>query len=427
MACNHALQMTMTVQVFRSKIKSKIMPRNLGAGAAVCRWSLWAIFVLGCGGGQRAGGPPVTPGAVGPPPLNVAQIAELIPARVRDRAGWGDAIFNALAANGLVTSRESACAVIAVIGQESGFAEDPVVPGLAKVVGARIDRYKARLGPIGEPLFRRLLAGRAPDNPRTFEARLATVRTERDVDLLFRDLLAYYQVNHPALFAALNLAGKLVDVDSLAELNPVTTAGSMQVSVRFAEDWARAQKGETATSAMVREALYTRGGGVYYGTVRLLVYPARYADPLFRFADYNAGFYASRNAALQAQLSRLTGRPLALDGDLLGYDKNGVPKDEESESMRSVLLFAQRFAPELSQREIRGDLLAEKTLQLEETETYRAVKKVAALRLGAPAEYAILPEVSISSPKFSRTRSTAWFAQAVDRRYRACLGAGVQR
>ncbi len=158
----------------------------------------------------------------------------------------------------------------------------------------------------------------------------------------------------------------------------------MQVSVRFAEEWARAHKGTTATPGGVRDALYTRSGGVYYGTARLLAYPVQYDRALFRFADYNAGLYASRNAAVQAQLSQLTGRKLTLDGDLLSYDRSGRPKDEESESERAVQAFARRYAPQLSAGDIRRDLLGEKTLGFEGTETYRAIKTVACPEAGPP-------------------------------------------
>lgn len=376
-----------------------------------------AMFSFGCWAGHQPG-PPTSagPGAV---VLGAGAIAELIPARYRERPAWGEAIANALAANSVPADKSSACAVIAVIAQESGFEADPVVPGMAKIATARIDRYKDRLGPMGEPLFQRLLAGRAPDDARSFQQRLATVRTERDVDLLFRDILAYYEVNHPVLFTAANLGGKLADVDSLADLNPITTAGSMQVSVRFAEEWARARKGETTTSAAVREALYTRAGGVYYGTARLLAYPVRYDDIIYRFADYNAGVYASRNCAVQSQLTQLTGRKLVLDGDLLSYEKDGTAKDDETESMRAVQAFAQRFAPGLSSRQLLHDLRKEKTLELEDTATYRALKAAVA----PPAPYACLPQVAISSPKFARTLSTAWFARAVQRRYDSCLAA----
>jgi hypothetical protein len=375
-----------------------------------------AALLVGCGTARS----PEPPAAPVTPPLTAAQIAALLPEHVRDGRGWSDAIWNALSANALPVDRPSACAVIAVIGQESGFQEDPVVPGLAALVRARIERYKAKLGPLGDPLFERLLAGRAPDNPRSFQQRLDSVRTERDVDVLFRDLLAYYEVNHPALFTAVKWAGKLIDLDDLAELNPITTAGSMQVSVRFAEQWGRARKGGAATAGNVRDALYTRAGGVYYGTARLLAWPARYDQALFRFADYNAGFYASRNAALQAQVAHLTGIKLALDGDLLAYEKNGEPRDEDSASARAVQAFATRFAPELSARDIRRDLLTEKTLAFEDSATFRAITGATARRVGAVA-YAALPDVALTSPKLSRTLSTAWFARAVDRRYQACL------
>jgi hypothetical protein len=249
------------------------------------------------------------------------------------------------------------------------------------------------------------------------------VRTERDVDVLFRDMLAYYEVNHPALFAAAQWAGKLADVDALADLNPITTAGPMQVSVRFAEAWGNAHKGTTATSGSVRDALYTRFGGVYYGTARLLTYPAMYDRPLFRFADYNAGLYTSRNAALQGQLARLTGQKLTLDGDLLFYDRNGNPNDREGESERAVQAFAQRHAPQLSPDQIRRDLSSEKTIALEGTDTYRAIKWATAQQGGGVVEYATLPEVVITSPKFRGTRTSAWFARSVDRRYQTCLNA----
>ncbi|HEY8923286.1 MAG TPA: DUF1615 family protein, partial [Polyangia bacterium] len=331
----------------------------------------WAAALAGAGCGAPRPGVATTAGTPSAPPLTAAQIAALLPDHVRDGRGWSEAIWNALGANEIPADPASACAVIAVIGQESSFQEDPVVPGLARLARARIDRYKSKLGPLGDPLFERLLAGHAPEDARSFEERLDHVRTERDVDVLFRDLLAYYEVNHPAMFTALRWAGKIVDVGDLAELNPITTAGSMQVSVRFAEQWARTHKGSTATSASVRDALYTRAGGVYYGTARLLAYPVHYDQALFRFADYNAGFYSSRNAAVQAQVARLTKIPLALDGDLLAYEKNGEPRDEESASSRAVRRLTERVAPGLSERDIRRDLLTEKTLAFEDTETYR--------------------------------------------------------
>jgi hypothetical protein len=338
---------------------------------------------------------------------------------VKDRAGWGQAVADALAGNGIDPTPEPACAVLALIGQESSFQEDPVVPGLAKLVEARIESYQDKLGPLGGPLFRRILAGRTPPDPHTFDERLHAVRTERDLDLVFRDMLAYYQSKYPHTLDAVALAGKFFEGRRLEELNPITTAGPMQVSVRFAEDWARDHHGQTAT---VRDSLYTRAGGVYYGAARLFAHQAAYPKMLFRFADYNAGVYASRNAAVQGQLTRLTGKKLVPDGDLLAYDKEGEPRAEETQSFQAIRLFRDRYQPGLSDRRLRDDVLVEKSLAFEGTDTYRAIKTVYAGQVGPP-EYAVLPQVELESPKITRKLSTAWFAQAVDRRFQSCLAA----
>jgi hypothetical protein len=377
-----------------------------------------------CSGGRQPAG--TLPG-VAAPRLTTPEITALISPRVPERAGWAKAVADALAANALEPDAVAVCAVVALIAQESGFREDPIVPGLAKVVDARIEKYQERLGPLGRPVFRRLLAARAPADPRTFEERLQQVRTERDLDLVFRDLLAYYKSAYPGAFGAAQLAGKLFDLENLAALNPITTAGPMQVSVEFAEAWARDHHGQPAS---VRDALYTREGGVYYGTARLFGHSAAYTKMLYRFADYNAGVYASRNAALQAQLARLTGRKLALDGDLLAYGRDGKPRgdddDAPTQTMSALRHFRDLYQPKLSDRRLRDDARQEKTQSLEKTDTYRAIKSVFAEEMGSEPEYAILPQVVLESPKLSRKLSTAWFAQAVDRRYQACLSAAMK-
>ena len=89
----------------------------------------------------------------------------------------------------------------------------------------------------------------------------------------------------------------VTSVTGIDDLNPVTTAGPMQVQVSFARGMSGLSDAET------RELLYTRFGGVRFGTARLLGYAAAYDDVLYRFADYNAGMYSSRNAAFQEQLA----------------------------------------------------------------------------------------------------------------------------
>jgi hypothetical protein len=66
--------------------------------------------------------------------------------------------------------------------------------------------------------------------------------------------------------------------------------------------------------------------------------PASYSVPLYRFADFNAGWYASRNAAFQNAVVKASGVKLALDGDLIRYD---------SEEPGSTELAVRRLAGQL--------------------------------------------------------------------------------
>lgn len=380
---------------------------------------LAAVVVLLAGQGCRRGGAVwVEPERF--PEVSLAQAAQLIPETVGDREGWAADVLAALSRNGLAASPRAVCQTLAVIEQESGFHANPVVPGLAGLVRAQLDAYASKLGPLGPPLLSQLLSGTGPGRKKTFARRLDEVRTERDVDLLFRELLAYQHERHPVGFVAADLLSELFTSRSLEESNPITTVGSMQVSVRFSQDLAERTRRPPPTDEQVRDELYTRAGGVFYGAARLLGFEAGYDEPLYRFADYNAGPFASRNAALQAQVTRLTGAPLALDGDLLRYDQQGRPLRDDSQTLGALLAFAAREGG-LSERRVREDVALEKSQELEATPTYLAVKRAYRRHTGETPPYARLPEVMLKSPKLKSGRSTAWFAQRVNERYRRCL------
>lgn len=364
----------------------------------------------------RRGAGTLEPSVPPPPRLTVEQVARLLPPNVKEREGWARDVLAALEVEELAPSPPAVCSVLAVIEQESGFEADPAVPGLPKLVRARLESHADKLGPPGRKVLASVLEGKAPGQKRTFDERLSTVRTEHDLDRLFRDILAYYEDKYPKTYALADLASSLFATGKLEDLNPITTAGSMQVSVRYAVE----KEGDDADPTEVRERMYTRAGGVRYGTARLLGYEAAYPEPLFRFADYNAGVYASRNAALQMQVSRLTGLALAPDGDLQLYDKQGEPLDDDSKSLKALLVFRQRYAPEVSERQVRRDVREEKEQGFEDTDTFRAVKRVYARETGESPAYAQLPQVTLRSPKLKTERTTAWFARSVQGRFEKC-------
>ena len=352
-----------------------------------------------------------------PPPrtVSVQELARALPVKVKDRSGWADDILVAIRLAGKEPTAERACAVAAVLGQESGFVADPPVAKLPSIVREGLTEKLAPLGPLAAPALAAILEGRAPGSAQTFGERIDALQTERDLDRLFRDISAAYREEVPGTFAVASALSLLLGKGSFEDLNPVTTAGSMQVKVSYA----RAQGGrEGMDDASVRELLYTRGGGVRFGTARLIGYAASYDDVLYRFADYNAGAYSSRNAAFQEQLAELTGLPLVPDGDLLAWDKDGDARDVETQSLKALLVFG--AAHGLSTWTLKGDAKKEKSQAFEDTKTWRALRAAWAEKHGREPPYARVPEVALSSPKLSKPRTTAWFAGRVKERYQAC-------
>lgn len=365
--------------------------------------------IAGCAHAPEA--PPTPP----PRTVNVDEVARALPDRVKDKSGWADDILVAIRLTGKEPTAERACAVIAVIGQESGFVADPAVAELPRIVKEGLVAKLAPLGPLAEPALAAILEGRAPGASATFGERIDELRTERDLDRLFRDIAAAYRAQAPGTFAVASALSLLLGKGSFDELNPVTTAGSMQVKVSFARGLGH---DEGLDDDAVRELLYTRGGGVRFGTARLIGYPAGYSDVRHRFADYNAGVYASRNAAFQAMVADLTGSSLVLDGDLLAWDAHGNAKSVETNTLVALRAFG--TAHDVSSWTIDRDARKEKTAAFEDTATWRAVRAAWQHKHGTPPPYARVPEVALSSPKLKQPRTTAWFANSVSTRYHAC-------
>lgn len=348
--------------------------------------------------------PPAPPAAVAPvPTLRRAErnlLEQLLPADVPDRAGWSRDMSAAFHALRLPFSPDYLCAAIAVIEQESSWQSDPVVPGLNRMVWKEIGQ---RAAAWHAPMFMVETAMLTPSpDGRSYRQRIDSLRTERQMNALFEDMSREAGNINPALRMK----------------NPIRTGGPMQVSVSFAEEHARQWPYPYGSTGTVRREVFSRRGGVYFGIANLLQYPVSYTGMRYRFADYNAGRYSSRNAAFQSALIRLGARRIQLDGDLLAY-KAGRVAVPSSRTRQALHRLAQGLG--MSRQDIDRDLAREKSVTFERTQLYRRVFERAEQKAGRPLPREMMPRIVLHSPKISRRLTTEWFAGRVEGRYQRCL------
>ncbi len=329
-----------------------------------------------------------------------AMVTRLIPVTVRDRSGWADDLHDAVSRLDLPHAPPVYCAAIAIIEQESSFQADPVVPDLPAIVWRELEQRGGKYG-IPRLLLSAAMLKTSPDG-RSYSQRIATLRTEKQLNALFEDMIAELP------------AGKRL----FAGYNPVRTGGPMQVSIAFAEEFAREKAYPYPVDRSIRDEVFTRRGGLYFGSAILLDYPAPYDDVAYRFADFNAGRYSSRNAAFQAALARVSGKPMTLDGDLLRY-RDGRPLDQPSEVEAALQALSGKLR--LSPREIRRDLLLEKGAAFSQTPLYSRLFAAADQAAASVLPRQAMPQIDLKSPKITRKLTTEWFARRVEGRYRNCL------
>ena len=351
--------------------------------------------------------------------LETKQINKLIPPRVAERMSWATDITAIMDELKIERNLVNTCSIVAVVDQESNFIADPVVPGLGKKAAKEMnERLTKKLGAKMAGYFDEMLQKYpAPDD--NFMKRLEAVRTERELDQLYREIFVFYTKKYNVNLLA--NAAKLIARQDMAEnFNPVRTLGSMQVNILYASENARG----SSNINKIRDDLYTQYGGLYYGIHRLMMYPADYDKAIYRFADYNSGMYSSRNASVQKAIAKLSGEKIALDGDLLAYDKDG---DVLSDTTETETVLKQIFAEHgvmMGDEQIRQDLRKEKEQGFEETDTYQQIKRLYKEEVKQELPYAVMPEVVISGPKLSRDYNTNWYASRVNQRYTRCIGTG---
>jgi hypothetical protein len=336
-----------------------------------------------------------------PPPNPIdahALIAQSLPRTVSDRNGWTADLYSAFTALTVAPSHENICAVVAVIEQESGFQVDPVVPGLGAIARREIDS-RAQRAHVPLVIVNGVLQLKSSDG-RSYGERIDAARTEKQLSDVYEDFIASVPLG-TTLFA---------------ERNPIRTRGPMQVNVAFAERFAAATHYPYPVKQSIADELFTRRGSVYFGVAHLLDYRAPYDSYLYRFADFNAGQYASRNAAFQNALSIASGMPLDPDGALL-------PHEDDSDNPGSTELAARSLGAPLRMSEgtIHGALAEGRAKDFETTQLYLRIFAIAEQRAGRPLPRALVPRITLASPKIKRTLTTGWYARRVDERFKRCL------
>ena len=411
--------------------------------------------------------------------IDVASVVrQKMPASVKDRDAWAKDLATTFESQGLAPTLENVCSVLAVAQQESNYQADPAVPGLSKIAWQEIDRRAERMH-IPAFLVHTALKIKSP-NGKSYSERLDSVRTEKQLSAIFDDLISmvpmgqtlfgslnpvrtggpmqvsiafaeqhtkgypwkmdgtvrqevfsrrgglwfgtYHLLNYPASYSApiyrfadFNAgwyASRNAAFQNAGSLNPVRTGGPMQVSIAFAEQHTKGYPWKM--DGTVRQEVFSRRGGLWFGTYHLLNYPASYSAPIYRFADFNAGWYASRNAAFQNAVSKASGVKLALDGDLIRYDSKEPGKTE---------LATRKLAGKLgmSDSEIRRQLEKGDSFSFEETALYKKVYQLAEAKTGKSLPREMLPGIQLESPKITRNLTTAWFAKRVDERRARCM------
>ena len=350
--------------------------------------ALASVLLLG-GCASQPSGPSARPDEVR------TQIAALLPTSVADRPGWALDIYAALTSLGIAPSSDHVCQVLAVVEQESTYRADPSVPRLGRIARDEIERRADRAG-IPKMLVDAALQLRSPDS-RTYSERIDAAKTEKELSDVFEDFIASVPLGQRFL----------------AGFNPERTGGPMQVSIEFAEKQVREKPYPYRMTGSLRDEVFTRRGGLYFGIAHLLDYPARYDQPIYRFADFNAGRYASRNAAFQQAVSVASGQALELDGDLVRQD--GTVGRTES----AVRALGERLA--MGESAIRRALALEGDADFSQTKLYARVFELGEQAAGKPLPRAVVPRIRLQSPKITRPLTTEWFSRRVDERYRRCL------
>ena len=205
--------------------------------------TILAAFVLaGC---AEKGAAPLKKGEK---PVDVASVVrQKMPASVKDRNAWADALAKTFESQKIAPTEENICSVLAVAQQESMYQSDPAVPGLNKIAWKEIDR-RAESMHIPVFLVHTALKITSP-NGKSYSERLDTVKTEKQLSAIFDDFINMVPMGQK-LFGS---------------LNPVHTGGPMQVSIAFAEKHTDGYPWKI--DGTVRQEVFSLRGGLWFARI----------------------------------------------------------------------------------------------------------------------------------------------------------------
>jgi Protein of unknown function (DUF1615) len=351
------------------------------------------------------------------PELSIFETTKLIQkarSTAKDPSGWATDLLEVLHEQQLPASKENICATIAIIDQESNFVANPEVAGLGTMAEKTLQEKLDRVPILGRVVLQFLDTTPSPKN--SYLQRIRSARTERDLDLTYRAMVDDASKKSSLSFVVQSgLLNQMIE-----ERNNINTIGSMQVSIKFATEVTKAKRWLPMSLSDVygvRDNLYTRKGGMYFGVLQLLGYESGYSKKIYRFADYNAGRFASRNAAFQTKIAKLSGTALTSDGDLLLYDKSQKPLRQISQSEKALRAVLKQNHIAIDDKLLRKDLETEKEGSFTTTQTYAAIRQLA-----PNAPFAQIPNIQLNSPKIKRQMTTQNFAENVEKRYLKCMG-----
>lgn len=343
-----------------------------------------------------------------------------------EKARWTKEIVEQMSRANIPLNRQNIMIALATIDHESGFHETGILSAPEDILDREMKKFKEE-----NPKAYGFIEGQVPKfraqalkfiNDRRAYNLAHTgkgIFTEMDGDLAIDYVMKSYEAEVP------DAVKKIIPKEYLNRYR-TKTCGSMQLNVKKAIALAKEVDRETYTDREMRELLYTRKGGLYYGMLYLKkiidAHTTHYGEEMsaeevqYVFTDYNMGVFTTRNAAIQSNIKAL-GKDIAVDGDLLSYDKEGqaLKGSDTEKAIREVL---RDGGEDISDLEINYHLSMEKMIDFEGTRTYRLLCKI--FKQHGIATTNVIPSLKTSGSfvKFGTAEiSGAGYAEGSYRRY----------